>query len=315
MPLHPQVQELVDELNALEEESVWDRPIADVRAEFDELANLFAAPGPEVSRVENREIPGPHGPIPLRIYWPEASDPAKPLPVFINFHGSGFVVLGLDNYDHVCRALCQGAACIVVGVDYRKAPENKFPKPTDDSWAATCWVAENCAEWGGDAARIAVGGDSAGGGIAAVVTQRAKAEGGPTLVFQLLVYPVTDTREDTESYREFADGYLLTADLMRWFFHCYFSNEAEKSDLAAAPLRAPDLSGLPPALVMTASHDPLRDAGAAYAENLRAAGVPTEYLNYEGFIHDFWVATARFDVATEAHATACAALRRVFGTA
>ena len=104
--------------------------------------------------MENREISGPHGPIPLRIYWPEASDPAKPLPVFINFHGSGFVVLGLDNYDHVCRALCQGAACIVVGVDYRKAPENKFPKPTDDAWAATLWALENCAELGGDAARI-----------------------------------------------------------------------------------------------------------------------------------------------------------------
>ncbi|MBT3629331.1 MAG: alpha/beta hydrolase, partial [Rhodospirillaceae bacterium] len=157
--------------------------------------------------------------------------------------------------------------------------------------------------------------DSAGGGIAAVVTQRAKAEGGPPLVFQLLVYPVTDTREDTESYREFADGYLLTADLMHWFFDCYFNSEAEKSDLAAAPLRAPDLSGLPPALVMTASHDPLRDDGAGYAQKLSAAGVPTEYLNYEGFIHDFWVATARFDIAAEAQAMACAALKRAFGTA
>ena len=315
MPLHLQVQKLVDEMNALQEESVWDRPIAEVRAEFDELAHELAAPGPEVARVENRKIPGPHGPIPLRIYWPNAGDPMKPLPVFVHFHGSGFVVLGLDNYDHVCRALCKGAECIVVSVDYRKAPENKFPKPTDDCWAATCWVAENCAELGADTERIAVGGDSAGGGIAAVVTQRAKAEGGPALAFQLLVYPVTDTREDTDLYREFADGYLLTANLMHWFFDCYFSSEAEKSDLAAAPLRASDLSGLPPAMVMTASHDPLRDDGAAYAKKLSAAGVPTEYLNYEGFIHDFWVATARFDIAAEAQATACAALRRAFGTA
>ena len=315
MPLDPQVRELVDELNALGGEPPWHRPLAEVRAEFDALARELAAPGPAVARIENRDIPGPHGPIPLRFYYPDAAAAAAALPVFVNFHGSGFVVLGLDHYDHVCQALCQGAQCIVVGVDYRKAPENKFPKPTDDAWAALGWLAQNCASFGGDAARIAVGGDSAGGGIAAVLAQRAKAAGGPALAFQLLVYPVTDTREDSASYREFADGYLLTADLMRWFFHCYFNDAAEKSDLAAAPLRAADLSGLPPALVITASHDPLRDDGAGYADKLRAAGVACAYLNYEGFIHDFWVATARLDAAAEAHATAAAALKRAFGTA
>ena len=135
----------------------------------------------------------------------------------------------------------------------------------------------------------------AGGGIAAVVSQQAKAEGGPPLVFQLLVYPVTDTRDDTESYKTFADGYLLTADMMRWFIDCYLNDETEKSDVRAAPLRAADFSGLPPAMVMTASHDPLRDDGAGYAAKLDAAGVPTEYINYEGHIHDFWAMTAPFD--------------------
>lgn len=314
-PLDPQVQEVVDEVNAVEAPSLWDRPIAETRKDFDTLVLGLAAPGPEVGRVENRTIPGPHGPIPLRLYWPDGSDKKKPLPVYINFHGSGYVVLGLDTHDHVCRAICKGADCIVVGVGYRKSPEHKFPKPADDCWASTVWVAKHCAEFGGDPKRIAVGGDSAGGCLATVVAQRAKAEGGPKLVFQLLVYPVTDTREDTASYRTYAEGYLLTAELMHWFFDCYFNNEAEKATVTAAPIRAKDLSGLPPALLMTASHDPLYDEGVAYAEKLRKAGVPTEYVNYQGHIHGFWTATGRFDIAAKAHAAAIAALRRAFGTA
>ena len=225
------------------------------------------------------------------------------------------MVLSIDTHDNVCRALCQGAGCIVIAVSYCKAPEHKFPKPTDESWASLEWVAANAAEIGADPARIAVGGDSAGGCLAAVVAQRAKREGGPALVFQLLVYPVTDTREDRPSYKSFGDGYVLTAETMAWFFDCYFNDEAEKSDLAAAPLRADDLSGLPPALVMTASHDPLYDDGVAYAEKLKAAGVSTDYRNYEGHIHGFWTATGRMDVAAEAQAVACAALRQAFGTA
>ena len=319
MQLDPQVQVVVDEINAIgadsEPESLWDRPIADVRADFDGLVLGLQGQGPEVGRVENRDIPGPHGPIPIRIYWPEGANPNTPLPVYINFHGSGYVVLSIDTHDNVCRALCQGAGCIVVAVSYCKAPEFKFPKPTDESWASLEWVAANTAEIGADPARIAVGGDSAGGCLAAVVAQRAKREGGPSLVFQLLVYPVTDTREDRPSYRSFGDGYVLTAETMAWFFDCYFNEDAEKSDLAAAPLRADDLAGLPPALIMTASHDPLYDDGVAYAEKLKAAGVPTEYRNYEGHIHGFWTATGRMDVATEAQATACAALRQAFGTA
>ncbi len=313
-PLDPQVQAVCDEVNALEAPSLWDRPIADTRKDFNDLVLGLAAPGPEVGRVENRTIPGPHGPISLRLYWPAGADKKKPLPVYLNFHGSGYVVLGLDTHDHVCRAICNGAECIVVAVDYRKGPEHRFPKGPDDCWASTVWAAQHSAEFGGDPMRIAVGGDSAGGCLATVVAQRAKAEGGPKLVFQLLVYPVTDTREDTASYKTFAEGYLLTAELMHWFFDRYFSNEAEKATVTAAPLRAKDLSGLPPTLLMTASHDPLFDEGVAYAEKLRKAGVPIEYINYQGHIHGFWTATGRFDVATKAHQVAIAALRRAFGT-
>ena len=315
MQLDPQVQAIVDEINAIEAGSLWDRPIAEVRADFDALVLGLQDPGPEVGRVEDRDIPGPHGPIPVRLYWPEGSDATRPLPVYINYHGSGYVVLSIDTHDNVCRSLCKGAACIVVGVNYRKAPEHKFPKPTDDAWASLQWVAANAAAIGADPARIAVGGDSAGGCLAAVTAQRAKREGGPALVFQLLVYPVTDTREDRESYKTFGDGYVLTAEAMAWFFDCYFNDDAEKSDVAAAPIRADDLSGLPPAMVMTASHDPLFDDGVAYAEKLRAAGVPTDHRNYRGHIHGFWTATGRMDIAAEAQATACAALREAFGTA
>ena len=314
MALHPQVQEFVDEINAIEVPPLRERPLAEVREGFHDLIMSQQAPGVAVGRVEERDIPGRHGPIRIRLYWPEGYDPAAPLPVYVNFHGSGYVVLSIDTHDNVCRALCKGAECIVVGVNYRKAPENKFPKPTDDAWASLCWVAENCAEIGADPSRIAVGGDSAGGCLAAVTAQRAAREGGPALVFQLLVYPVTDTDEQRQSYKTFAEGYVLTAEAMAWFFDCYFNDEAERADIAAAPIRAENLSGLPPALVMTASHDPLLDDGRAYAERLKAAGVLTDYRNYEGHIHGFWTATGRMDVTAEAHAAACAALRKAFGT-
>jgi len=319
MKLDPQVQTVVDEINAAMTEadagSLWDRPIADVRMDFDNLVLGLQAPGPQVGRVEDHDIPGPHGPIQIRIYWPAGSNPDTPLPVYINFHGSGFVVLSIDTHDNACRALCEGAGCIVIGVNYCKAPEKKFPKPTDEAWASLEWVAANANEIGADPARIAVGGDSAGGCLAAVTAQRAKREGGPPLVFQLLIYPVTDTREDQPSYKSFGEGYVLTAEAMAWFFDCYFNDDDEKSNLAAAPLRADDLSGLPPAMVMTASHDPLYDDGVAYAEKLKAAGVPTDYRNYQGHIHGFWTATGRMDVATEAQVTACKALRQAFDTA
>jgi acetyl esterase len=313
MELHPQTRELLDQMNAVEAPPAWEQPLDELRVNFNDLVISLQTAGPQLKRVENRDIAGPHGPIPVRIYWPDDAGPG-PLPVLVHFHGSGFVLLGLDSHDNSCRELCAGAGCIVVAVNYRKAPENKFPKPSDDAWAATKWVAENCAELGGDAKRIAVCGDSAGGCLAAVVAQRANVQDGPKIVFQLLVYPVTDMRDDTESYRRFADGFNLTADLMRWFVRTYLNNDAEKTNPAAAPIRAADMSGLPPTLLITASHDPLLDEGIAYGEKLRAAGVPVTHTNYAGQIHGFWNFTARLDAALEARAEACAALRGAFGT-
>ena len=184
-----------------------------------------------------------------------------------------------------------------MAVDYRKAPENKFPKPTDDAWAATEWAVANCAELGGDAARLAVGGDAAGGCLAAEVAQRAACEGVPKIALQLLVYPVTDMSDDTDSYRRFADGFNLTADMIRWFVRTYLNG---------------DVSGVAPALIITASHDPLLDDGIKYGEKLRAAGVPATHTDYPGQIHGFWNFSARIDAAHEARAEACAALREAF---
>lgn len=312
MPLDPQAKALLDELAEAEAPPPWEVPLADARAGFNELSEALAAPAPEVKRIEDRTVPGPHGPIPIRLYWPDGAGDG-PLPVFIHFHGGGFVVLGLDAYDPICQMLCAGAGCIVVGVDYRKSPENKFPKPTDDCWAATRWLAENCAELGGDAGRIAVGGDSAGGCLAAVVTQQAKAAGGPALAFQLLIYPVTDLRGDTASYREFADDHLLTAEMMRWFAESYLNSETEMDDPLASPLKAADFAGLPPALIFTAGCDPLHDEGVAYAEKLSAAGVPVQHRDYADQIHAFWSFGGSIDAAAKAHAEACAALRQAFG--
>ena len=318
MALDTQTQTLLDEVNALEATPGWELPLWRARAGFEALTQEWTPERPVVPRVESRGIPGPHGAIPLRIYWPAAVDAGgaapPPLPVFVHFHGSGFVVLGLNSHDHACRSLCLGAHCIVVAVDYRKAPENKFPKPSDDAWAATRWVADNCPALGADPARIAVGGDSAGGCLAAVVTQRAKAEGGPPLVFQLLVYPVTDMRDDTGSYRSFAEGYLLTADSMRWFIRCYLNDESEKRDPVAAPLLAVDVSGLPPAMVLVAGYDPLLDEGIAYAEKLKAAGVSVTLRTYEDQIHGFWTMGGRIDAAARAQDEACAALRQAFAS-
>jgi acetyl esterase len=275
------------------------------------MGALMVAGEPEpVGRVENRTFPGPAGDVPIRIYTPAG---AGAHPALVYFHGGGWVLCNLDTHDGTCRSLCNQAGCVVVSVDYRLAPENKFPAAVDDCYAATRWVAEHAAELGVDAKRIAIGGDSAGGNLTACVALISRDRGGPRFVHQLLVYPVTDAKFDTPSYEENAEGYFLTRDAMRWFWNHYLRSDADGANPYAAPLRAQDLSGLPPATVITAEFDPLRDEGEAYGARLRAAGVPTRIERYDGVIHGFFGMGAILAKAKGAVAAAAGELRKSFG--
>ncbi|MEE4380705.1 MAG: alpha/beta hydrolase [Pseudomonadales bacterium] len=267
------------------------------------------APELEVGSVEDRTIPGPGGELPVRIYRPAGDGP---FPVHLFFHGGGWVIGDLDTHDADCRELCRGAGCIVVAVHYRLAPEHPFPAAPEDCYAATAWAAAHAEALGGRPGPVTIGGDSAGGNLAAVVALLARDRGGPEIALQLLVYPVTDAAMDTPSYRENGEGYLLTFDSMRWFWDHYCPAE-QRSDPRASPLRAEDLSGLPPAVVLTAEYDPLRDEGLAYAERLRAAGVPVEYRCFDGLIHGFFSQVRMIPAGRAGIDTAVDALRRVHG--
>lgn len=236
-----------------------------------------------VDDIANRTIPGPHGQIPVRIYRPTSD---KPLPIIVFFHGGGWVIGSLDGKDSVCRDLAFLVNAVVVSVDYRLAPEFKFPVPVDDCLAATTWVADHAAEIGGNPARIAVAGDSAGGNLATVVALRIRDEGGPRLAFQGLVYPVTGSPwDDRESYRQNGTDYFLTHEAMVWFTNHYINTKADLDNPYMAPLRATSLANLPPAIVLTCEFDPLLDEGIAYAKALNDAGVPCQQITYPGLIH------------------------------
>jgi acetyl esterase len=239
---------------------------------------------PAVAEVVDRGIPGPAGTLPVRIYKSGAPSPA---PVLVYFHGGGWVCGNLDTHDSLCRALANAARCVVVSVDYRLAPEHPFPAPVEDAYAATAWVSDNGARLGADPTRLAVGGDSAGGALAAAVCLMARDRGGPAITCQLLNYPATDYAFDTASYVENASGYQLTREGMIWFWNHYLATPADGCHPYASPLRAEDFSGLPPAIVITAEFDPLRDEGEEYARRLMAAGVPVHLLSYPGLIHNF----------------------------
>lgn len=263
-----------------------------------------------VASVVDRTIPGPAGELPIRVYTPEGPGP---FPALVYFHGGGFVVGSLASGDPTCRALCHGASCVVVSVEYRLAPEHKFPAATDDCLAATRWLAAHAAELNADPARLAVAGESSGGNLAAVTALRLRDEGGPALRGQLLIYPVADYHTPpTPSYIANADGYLLTRAMMVWFWGHYLSDAGEANHPHAAPLRAPDLSGLPAALVITAEFDPLRDEGERYAERLQQAGVPTQLARYDGMIHGFLLLSELFDEGRQAMEEAVLWLRQLF---
>ena len=306
MPVDRQIQMLLDLRAKLPE--LHTLSVADARAQF--AARDF--PGlrrPDISRVVNRDMQGPGGALALRIYTPVGNGP---FPVMVFFHGSGFVVCSLDTHDGMCRNLCAGAGCVVVSVDYRLAPEHKFPAATDDCLAATRWVAANACALGADAGCIVVAGDSAGGNLAAVTALRIRDEGGPRLKGQLLIYPVTDYHDsNAPSMAENAEGYGLTRAGMIWFWDHYLADPSQGAAPHASPLRAKDLSGLPPALVVTAEYDPLRDEGEEYAKRLRQAGVATEMKRWDGMNHGFFVWPGVVEKAGIAMDEACAWVKQM----
>jgi acetyl esterase len=235
--------------------------------------------------VENLTIPGPGGDVPVRVY---ASEQGGLRPALIYFHGGGFSFGNLDTHDAVCRSLAKESGAVVIAVDYRLSPEHKFPAAVEDAHAATVWVAANAKSLGIDARRISVSGDSAGGNLATVIARRCRDAGGPALASQVLIYPVTDMSSfDTDSHRELSEGYFLTRAAMEWFRGHYVPSADLARHPEVSPLLTPDLSGLPPALVITAEFDPLRDEGEAYAKHLRQAGVPVTVTRYPGMIHAF----------------------------
>jgi acetyl esterase len=310
MALDPQARAILDQIAAMGGPPPNELPVSDARQAFTALAAMQGAPE-VVAKVEDRTLPSPAGDIPVRVYTPAGKGP---LPVLVYFHGGGWVIGNVETYDVLCRALTNAAGCIVVSVDYRLAPEHPFPAAVDDAYHAALWAAENAASLGGDPSRIAIGGDSAGGNLTAVVAQVARDRGKPALKFQLLIYPVTDAACDTPSYSENADGYLLTRDAMRWFWNHYARSAADRSNPYASPLRASNLTGLPAALVITAEFDPLRDEGERYAERLREAGIPVQLTRYEGMIHGFFAMGAMIDQGRKAVQQAAAALRTAFAS-
>jgi len=268
---------------------------------------------PELAEVRDIPIPAPHGAIDARLYRPKELRTRNGLaPGLVFFHGGGWVIGDLEMVDAICRCIANRAECVVVSVDYRMAPEYKFPAPLDDCYAVVTWLAEHAAEIGVDPGRLAVGGDSAGGNLSAAIALRARDEGGPALRLQLLVYPVTDHSFDTASYKENGEGYLLTKDMMVWFWDHYLNGPNDGDSPLASPLRAKDLSGLPPALVFTAEFDPLRDEGEAFAARLAGAGVSVSHTRFDGQIHGFWTMLAVMPAATKAADEAAEALRKAF---
>lgn len=301
MSLDPQIAAVLQQLDD-SFPPVQDMTGAQARALIKSRFVPAAQPEP-VAEVTDRTVDGRDGPIPVRVYRPGA---AGPLPIVVYAHGGGFVFCDLDSHDGLCRNIANLVPAVVVSVDYRLAPENSWPAAAEDMYAVACWAAENAAALGADPGRLAVGGDSAGGNLATVTAIMARDRGGPMPAAQLLLYPVIAPDFDTESYRTFGQGYYNPKPAMQWYWDSYVPSHEDRAHPYAAPLNA-DLRGLPPAVLVIAGHDPLRDEGLAYGAALTAAGVPTVQLRYEGGIHGF-MTMPMLDIAHRARKDAAAGL-------
>ncbi len=284
MPVTPAVGTLLDQLAAVNAPSIETLPLDLARQGAIAMVQAMEGPKQPVASVEDRELATRSGRLWARVYRPVPTD--ESLPIVAYFHGGGWVIMGIETHDNICRRLANASGAVVVSIDYRLAPEHRFPAALDDCFAATEWLAEHGADVGGDPTRLVVAGDSAGGNLAAAAALRARTDG-LDLRGQVLVYPVCDAAAGTESYQANGEGFLLTATTMAWFWDCYLGPDGDPADPLASPIHAPDLTGLPPALVITAEYDPLRDEGEAYARHLDGFGVPVTLHRFDGLIHGF----------------------------
>ncbi|WP_049900120.1 alpha/beta hydrolase [Halococcus agarilyticus] len=309
--LDPQVRQVLDLLDQQRTPPTHGLSVGTAREQHDELFSMLDPQS--VGDVQDLTIPGPERPIPVRVYAPDDRSDDAP-GVFVTFHGGGWVVGDLDTHDPFCRAVTNAASCLVLSVDYRRAPEHPFPAAVEDCYAAVEWAADYAPDLGGDPERLAVGGDSAGGNLAAAVTLLARDRGGPDLCHQSLIYPAVNSvvGEEFDSYEENGEGYLLERESMKWYDERYIQDDLDARNEYAAPLLARDLSGLPPATVITAGFDPLRDEGIAYAERLEGAGVAVDHEHFPGMIHAFVSMLDVVDRAQDGIETVADGLRAAF---
>jgi len=310
--LDPQARALIERFAAAGAPPLYTLTAPEARRAYRESRAALAAAPVHVDEIRELSVPGPAAALRGRLYRPRAAENA--LPGMVYFHGGGFIYGDIDTHDVVCRGIAQCAHCAVVSVDYRLAPEHRFPAAVEDAFAATAWVAANAAALGIDPARLVVAGDSAGGNLAAVVAITARERSAPALAMQVLVYPTTDFAAETDSISRFAAGYLLTRESIRWVKRTYLRDEHDALDWRASPFRADDFSRLPAAYIITAGFDPLRDEGRAYAERLAQAGVAVTHECFEGQVHGFLVMGGAIAAAGHAIQRIGQTLRMQFGT-
>lgn len=312
MPLEPITAAILAQMAEAEAPEFHEVSVTESRRLYTESASV--PPTIEVYSVEDLTLKdlsrdAPVGGIPVRIYRPSEA----PAPVHVHFHGGGWVIGDLQTHDADCREICVAAGCIVISVDYRLAPEHPFPAGLNDCYAAICWASAHTADLGARLGPVSIGGDSAGGNLAAAAALMARDHNGPEIALQLLLYPVTEPSMSSASFNDNAEGYLLSKTMMAWFWDHYCPDIEQRNNPLASPLLAPDLSGLPPAIVLTAEYDPLRDEGEAYANRMAEAGVAVEMRRYDGFIHGFFSLAAVIEAVRESVDLVGAALRKAHG--